>query len=86
MPVIRRKLYSSAPPAVSAGSAAPVSFPTQRLLRIPQAAQYLGASVWSVRDLLRRKELIKIRLGRKFLIDIADLDAWILSAKRAGAS
>jgi len=79
MPVKRRNLQSSALPVAPADTPAsvPVSFPNQRLLRIPQAAIYLACSVWAVRDLLRRKELTKIPLGRKYLIDRAQLDAYI---------
>jgi excisionase family DNA binding protein len=79
MPVKRRSLSRTETPcAVAEASVSP------RLLRIPQCAAYLSCSVWAIRDLLRRKELAKIQLGKKFLVDIADLDAWIQSAKRTG--
>jgi excisionase family DNA binding protein len=77
MPVKRRKLAPATEPS------APVTFPAQRLLRVPQAAAYLNCSVWAVRDLLRRAKLGKIRLGKKFLIDRLDLDRFIEQEKMA---
>jgi excisionase family DNA binding protein len=62
-----------------------LEFPQQRLLRIPQAAVYLGCSVWAVRDLLRRKEIARIKLGKKFLIDRPDLDKYIERQKPVAA-
>lgn len=76
MPVKRRKLAVVEPPAEPPTVA-------QRLYRIPQAAAYLNCSVWAVRDLLRRKAVPKIKLGKKFLVDRSDLDRWIEREKAA---
>ncbi len=82
MPVKRRKLVQRASPVFEAEITPEiVSFPVQRLLRIPQVAVYLGCSVWAVRDLLRRKELTKIPLGRKYLVDRNQVDAYIERVK-----
>jgi len=87
MPVKRRKLVSIAPPVVQAESTPdPLNFPAQRLLRIPQVARYLGCSVWAVRDLLRRRELTKIPLGRKYLVDRNQVDAYIERVKAKAAA
>jgi len=87
MPVKRRKLNSVASPLVQAEiTAEPITFPDQRLLRIPQVALYLGCSVWAVRDLLHRGELTKIPLGRKHLIDRLEIDAYIERVKAKAAA
>jgi excisionase family DNA binding protein len=54
----------------------------QRLLTIPEAARYLGCSVWSVRDLIWKGDLPYTRFGRRFQVDIQDLDALIEREKR----
>jgi excisionase family DNA binding protein len=41
------------------------------------AGSYLGISFWSVRTLIIRGELPIVRMGRRILIDVHDLDAWI---------
>ncbi len=80
MPVKRRKLQSILPaPAVLSSP----PFPNQRLLTLKQAAQYLATSVWYIRELLRRKEFLKIQQGKKFVVDIVDLDAYIERKKGA---
>jgi excisionase family DNA binding protein len=79
MPVKRRSfLASSVPPA-----ALPEVSLSPRLLPIPKCAEYLSCSTWTVRDLIRRNELRKIRLGKKFLIDRADLNEFIERQKAA---
>ena len=82
MPVTRRKLQTPVVPDNSKPLVFP-SFPNQRLLNVRQAALYLACSVWAVRDLLRRKELPKIKLGKKFLIDRVELDRYIERMKGA---
>jgi len=80
MPIKRRSLQVST--VVPTDSPEPaVAFP--RLLSIPKCAEYLSCSVWAVRDLVRRKELPKIRLGKKYLIDRADLHSFIEREKAA---
>lgn len=50
---------------------------TPRLLTIRAAATYLSCSPWSVRELIWRRQLPKIKIGRRFCIAREDLDAWI---------
>jgi excisionase family DNA binding protein len=49
----------------------------KRLYSIPEAAQYLGRSTWSVRHLVWSGELPEVRAGRRVHLDIKDMDAFI---------
>jgi len=51
------------------------------LLDLHQAGELLGVSHWVVRGLVWNGELPFIRLGRKHLIDRADIVRWIAKAK-----
>jgi excisionase family DNA binding protein len=90
VPVLRRKLQAVEIPAKPEGGTiatfVPPSFPNQRLLTVRQAAVYLGCSVWAVRDLIHRKQIPKIRLGKKHLLDRIELDGCIERLKAEGAS
>ena len=59
----------------------------KRLLTIKEAAQYLSLSVYSVREMIWGGVLpyIKREGGRKYLLDIRDLDAFIDSQKASHA-
>ena len=59
----------------------------KRLLTIKEAAQYLSLSVYSVREMIWSGVLpyIKRQGGRKYLLDIRDLDAFIDSQKASYA-
>jgi excisionase family DNA binding protein len=48
-----------------------------RLLSIKDAAVYLGARVWAIGQMLRKRELPYVPVGRGFKIDNVDLDRWI---------
>lgn len=78
MPVGRRKLAVDVP----VSSQHPPHTISNRLLNVRQAAVYLGCSVWAIRDLIRRKQVPKIKLG-KFLVDRGDLDGYIERMKAA---
>jgi excisionase family DNA binding protein len=52
-----------------------------RCLSLKQAATYLSAHLWFIRQLCWGGELPFIRAGRRWLIDRQDLDAWITRAK-----
>lgn len=54
-----------------------------RLLRIPQAAQYLGATNWCVEELVRDGKIPFLTVGKYRVIDIRDLDEWIDAEKEA---
>lgn len=50
---------------------------TPRYLSIKQAARYCNAAVWAIRRLLWAGHVPHVRLGRRFVIDRASLDAWM---------
>jgi excisionase family DNA binding protein len=54
-----------------------------RLLRIPEAAAYLGATNWFVEELVRANIIPFLTLGKYRVIDVLDLDAWIEQEKKA---
>jgi excisionase family DNA binding protein len=56
-----------------------------RLLTVSAAAAYLSCAVWAVRVLLWKKEIPFIRLGKRFLIDRADLDSFVERRKESAA-
>ncbi len=49
----------------------------QRLYTLPQAAHYLGRSLWSMRELVWKGSIPIIREGTRIYIDINDMNAWI---------
>jgi excisionase family DNA binding protein len=53
-----------------------------RLLSVPEAARYLGGiSVWTVRALAWRGEIPEVRIGRRLLFDVQDLDSLVERSK-----
>jgi Helix-turn-helix domain len=56
---------------------------TPLLLDIPAAARALSTTVWAVRSLLWAKEVPFIKIGKRYLIDPADLRAFIAKRKEA---
>ncbi len=56
-----------------------------RCLTIKQAALYLGCTVWAVRELLWKGEIPFLRVGKRQVIDIRDLDAFIDARKSYAA-
>ena len=48
-----------------------------RLLRIPQAAQYIGGTNWFVEELCRNRRIAYLTVGKYRVIDIRELDRWI---------
>jgi excisionase family DNA binding protein len=53
-----------------------------RLLTIKEAGSYIALGPCRIRSMLNRGELQFIRLGRRILIDLKDLDALIDSKKQ----
>jgi len=49
----------------------------KRLYSINDAAVYLGRSVWAVREMLWAGKIPFVKDGKRILIDIRDMDAWI---------
>ncbi len=59
---------------------------TKRLLKLKEAAVYLGVSAWTIRRLVQRGDLPHVRFGEAsmLLFDIADLDTYIQRNKCYG--
>jgi hypothetical protein len=55
------------------------------LLDIKAAARALSSTVWAVRSLLWSGDVPYIKIGRRFLIDPADLRAYIAREKGGAA-
>jgi len=49
----------------------------KRLYSIPEAGQYLGRTVWSIREMIYAGKIAYIRDGRRILLDVNDMDSWI---------
>jgi excisionase family DNA binding protein len=45
------------------------------------AATYLGISYWTVRELINRQEIPAVRIGRRVMLDVDDLDGFIEANK-----
>jgi excisionase family DNA binding protein len=69
---------------VSTQSVVPSVTTQPRLLGIKDAARYLGATVWFVRSLIWAGTVPHLRLGKRHVIDITDLDKFITDQKKAG--
>ena len=54
-----------------------------RLLNVEQAAKYLGTTRWCMRSLAWEKKLPTVRLGKRLLFDVRDLDKFVDERKRA---
>ncbi len=72
---------STAKPKPCRSGQSPESISTRRLLRIAEAAAYLGATPWFVRSLIWSKAIPYVPCGKRYLIDRQDLDAYIEFAK-----
>jgi excisionase family DNA binding protein len=53
-----------------------------RLLTLPEAAHYLGCTIWSVRELIWKGQLPYTRFGKRFQVDRQDLDELVDREKR----
>jgi excisionase family DNA binding protein len=60
---------------------APLQAPLQRLFTVKQAAQYLGRSVWAMRDLIWSGKIKVVRDGKRIFLDRVDLDSYIERTK-----
>lgn len=54
---------------------------TPRLYGLRDAATYLGISYWTIRDLIDRQALPAVRIGRRVMLDVADLNRFIEANK-----
>jgi len=53
----------------------------KRLISQKEAGEYLGISYWTVRDLVFCGDIPHIRIRRRILMDIQDLDDYIQKTK-----
>ena len=53
----------------------------ERLLSLAGAARYLGTTIWAVRCLVWDGALPHVRLGRRHLVDVKDLDLLVETLK-----
>lgn len=67
-------------------STAPVVIPEPLLLDIHGAARALSATPWAVRSLLWDGKIPFIKIGRRHLIDPADLRAFVAREKSGGVA
>jgi len=65
-------------------NALPPGKSAKRLYSIKEAAEYLALSTWTVRELIWKGELPHVRLGRRILLDLQDLEALIVHHKIRG--
>ncbi len=49
----------------------------KRLYSVNEAAEYLGRSVWSVRELIWAGTLPCVKVGRRVHVDIYDLEKFV---------
>jgi excisionase family DNA binding protein len=57
-----------------------------RLLNIKQAAAYLAATVWFLRELVWSRRIPFAKFGNKYVFDIRDLDAFVDAQKTQARS
>lgn len=57
---------------------------TPLLLNIPDAARVLGTTTWAIRQMLWSKTIPFVKIGKRYLIAPADLEAYVAQLK-AGA-
>lgn len=53
-----------------------------RLLTIPQAAAYLNTTKWAIKSMIWSRELPIVPLGKRYMLDISDLDEVVIKRKR----
>ncbi len=58
----------------------------QRLLTLPEAARYLGCKLWCVRELIWKGQIPYTRFGKRFQVDVRDLDDLVEREKRCEGS
>ena len=51
------------------------------LLSVARAADFLGISSWTVRAYIRNGKLIPVRLGRRVLLEEAEIERFVAEAK-----
>ncbi len=59
-----------------------ISYPLpKRLYSLPEAAHYLGRTLWSMRELIWKGSIPIVREGKRIFVDIADMEEYIAKHK-----
>ena len=53
----------------------------KRLFTLPEAAKYLGRTLWSMRELVWAGKIPIVRDGKRIFVDFNDLEAYITKNK-----
>ena len=53
----------------------------KRLYSLPEAAHYLGRTLWSIRELIWKGSLPIVREGKRIFVDVNDLESYISKHK-----
>lgn len=53
----------------------------KRLYTLPEAAHYLGRTLWSMRELIWKGSIPIVRDGKRIFVDIRDLEAYVTRCK-----
>jgi excisionase family DNA binding protein len=53
------------------------------MLTVKEAASYLGATVWFIRELVWGRKVRSLKFGKRIVFDRADLDAFVEQQKLA---
>ena len=54
---------------------------SKRLYTLPEAANYLGRTLWSIRELVWKGSIPIVREGKRIFVDVNDLDLYITKHK-----
>jgi hypothetical protein len=76
-----KKIKKVSPKGVSPSESRP--HPEPLLVTIPASAQMMGTTIWAMRELLWSKKIPHIKIGKRFLINPADLRAFVASQKES---
>ena len=57
----------------------------EKLIDIERAAEELSISPWTVRFLIRNKQLTPVKVGRRTLLEPCELDRFVQSCKKGAA-
>jgi hypothetical protein len=59
-----------------------ISYPLpKRLYTLPEAAHYLGRTLWSMRELIWKGSIPIVREGKRIFVDVNDLNVYVESKK-----
>ena len=68
--------------SVQAGARMLTKTVSARWLRIREAAEYAGVTHFFMRDLVRKRVIVPVIVGKRYVIDARDVDAYIERQKK----